>query len=135
MPAPVFSQALLKVCAPCMLGMSATPERRDGMSFVVNWFIGPLFMEHVLTGMAGVSVTAVPFSCNIGFANSRAAMINAVTKLCNSAKRNGLIVDVVRRLVAAGRKVIVLSDRRDHCIYLGNRIANSETTCMPYLGG
>ena len=62
-------------------------------------------------------------------------MINAVTKLCNSAKRNCLIVDVVRRLVATGRKVIVLSDRRDHCIYLGNCIANDSVSCMPYLGG
>ena len=50
--------------------------------------------------------------CDLWFANNRAAMINAMTKLCNTTKRNGLIVRVVRRLVAAGRKVTVLGDRR-----------------------
>jgi len=39
-------------------------------------------------------------------------MIHAMTRLCNNAKRNGLIMSVVLRLVEAGRKVIALSDSR-----------------------
>lgn len=48
-PAPVFSRALFRLCAPHMLGLSATPVRKDGLSRVINWFIGPIFYEYVLT--------------------------------------------------------------------------------------
>ena len=49
-PAPVFPRALLRLCAPYMLGLSATPVRKDGLSSVIHWFIGPTFFEHSLTG-------------------------------------------------------------------------------------
>ena len=132
-PAPVFSRALFKVCSPCMLGMSATPERKDGMSYVINWFIGPLFMEHQLTGKDEVSVSVVPFKCYFKHTYGRAAMINVITRLCENAERNSLIIKKINDLVADGRKVIVLSDRRAHCIKL--KSCRKDASCMLYLGG
>ena len=132
-PAPVFSRALFKVCSPCMLGMSATPERKDGMSYVINWFIGPVFMEHQLTGKAEVSVSVIPFKCYFKHTYGRAAMINVITRLCEDAERNSLITKMVNDLVADGRKVIVLSDRRAHCMKLESCLKNASS--MLYLGG
>ena len=132
-PAPVFSRALFKVCSPCMLGMSATPERKDGMSYVISWFIGPVFMDHQLTGKAEVSVSVVAYKCYFKYIYGRAAMINVITRLCEDGERNNLIVRKVNNLVADGRKVIVLSDRRAHCIKLRSHL--KDTSCMLYLGG
>ena len=132
-PAPVFSRALFKVCSPCILGMSATPERKDGMSYVINWFVGPVLMEHQLTGKADVSVSVVQSKCYFKHIYGRAAMINVITRLCKNAERNSMIVRTINDLVADGRKVIVLSDRRNHCIELKNCLKN--TSCMLYLGG
>ena len=132
-PAPVFSRALFKVCSPCMLGMSATPERKDGMSYVISWFIGPVFMDHQLTGKAEVSVSVVPFKCYFKHTYGRAAMINVITRLCEDAERNSLIAKIINDLVADGRKVIVLSDRRAHCMKLKSCLKNASS--MLYLGG
>lgn len=132
-PAPVFSRALFKVCSPCMLGMSATPERKDGMSYVINWFIGPLFMEHQLTGKDEVSVSVMQFKCYFKHTYGRAAMINVITRLCENAERNSLIIKKINDLVADGRKVIVLSDRRAHCMKLQAYL--EDASCMLYLGG
>jgi superfamily II DNA or RNA helicase len=38
----VFVQALPKVTSKYMLGLSATPTRKDGLMFVAHWFLGPL---------------------------------------------------------------------------------------------
>ena len=38
----VFVQALPKVTSKYMLGLSATPSRKDGLMYVAHWFLGPL---------------------------------------------------------------------------------------------
>ena len=38
----VFVQALPKVTSKYMLGLSATPTRKDGLMHVAHWFLGPL---------------------------------------------------------------------------------------------
>ena len=63
-PAPVFSRALLKLCTPYVLGLSATPERRDGLTRVIHWFVGPTFFEHALSGEDRVTVRVVDFRLN-----------------------------------------------------------------------
>jgi superfamily II DNA or RNA helicase len=37
-----FSQAIPKVTSKYMLGLSATPERKDRLMHVINWFLGPI---------------------------------------------------------------------------------------------
>ena len=41
--ARVFSNALPKVSSKFMIGLSATPNRKDGLSKVFEWFIGDVF--------------------------------------------------------------------------------------------
>ena len=40
--ARVFSRALFKICTKYMIGLSATPTRKDGLSKVFHWFLGPI---------------------------------------------------------------------------------------------
>jgi superfamily II DNA or RNA helicase len=134
-PAPVFSRALFKVCSPCMLGMSATPERKDGLSHVIGWFLGPLFVDCRLSGRTDVGVFAVPVMCDLGFVRGRSAMAGALTRLYNNAERNSRILQIVHDLAAAKRRVIVLSDRRSHCTELRDRLAIEGVSCALYIGG
>lgn len=128
-PAPVFSRALLRLCAPHMLGLSATPVRRDGLSKVIHWFVGPVFFEHSLTGKADVTVRVVNFYPNRRLPQNMAA---ATTVLCNMQDRNALLANTVRQLVSAGHKVILLSDRRTHCESI---MASADVDGALYLGG
>jgi superfamily II DNA or RNA helicase len=132
-PAPVFSRALFKSCAPCILGLSATPERKDGMSYVIHWFVGPIFMELRLAGRAEIEVRVVHVQCKLKVnMSSRYAMATVANKLCDDPERNTLLVRVIKNLVATGRKVIVLSDRRAHCKVLNGILGDSSGL---YFGG
>jgi superfamily II DNA or RNA helicase len=42
--AKVFSQSLFKMCPKHIFGLSATPERKDGLTKVLHWFMGPTFL-------------------------------------------------------------------------------------------
>ena len=38
-------QALPKVTSRYMLGLSATPDRKDKLMFAIHWFLGPLLYK------------------------------------------------------------------------------------------
>ena len=40
--AEVFSKSMQKVSSKYMLGLSATPNRKDGLTKVFEWYIGPI---------------------------------------------------------------------------------------------
>jgi superfamily II DNA or RNA helicase len=58
-----------------------------------------------------------------------AGMINIVTAL---EARNDLIVETAEDALATGRRVLILSDRREHCFYLQNRLGSKAKL---YVGG
>ena len=133
LPAPVFSRALFKCCAPCTLGLSATPERKDGMSYVIHWFVGPMFMELRLKEKTEVEVRVVQVPCKFKInMRNRYAMANVANKLCGDPERNTVLIRIIRNLVAEGRKVIVLSDRRAHCEMLNEAL---DVESALYMGG
>lgn len=131
-PAPVFSRALLKLCVPHVLGLSATPVRKDGLSRVIHWFVGPTFFEHALSCKDHVTVQVVNFRTGRALPTNMAA---ATTIVCNMENRNALIVEKVASLTAAGHKTILLSDRRAHCESLKIALKMADVDAALYLGG
>ena len=132
-PTSVFSRALIKLCVPYMLGLSATPERRDGLSKVIHWFIGPIIFEKCLEGRDEIVVRVVNYypKINIPKPFNMAAIIS---KLCNMGLRNKLIVQTVKDLVSTGYRIIVLSDRRLHCEELVDMLMPGISSAL-YMGG
>ena len=118
-PAPVFSRALLRLCAPYMLGLSATPVRRDGLSKVIHWFLGPIFYEHSLAGKTEVTVEVVNFRLGRALPMNIVAATNI---LCNMEQRNAMIVSKAQQLISLGHKVMIISERRSHCEVLQNNL-------------
>ena len=131
-PALVFSRALLKLCTPYVLGLSATPERRDGLTRVIHWFVGPTFFEHALSGENRVTVRVVDFRLNRALPMNTVA---AATIVCAMPDRNTMIVDRVAGLVSLGHKVLLLSDRRAHCENLKLSLRKISVDAALYLGG
>ena len=43
--AEVFSKALIKTCSPFVLGLSATLNRKDGLTKVFKWFLGDILYK------------------------------------------------------------------------------------------
>lgn len=136
-PAPVFSRALLKLSAPHMLGLSATPVRRDGLSYVIHWFIGPTFFEHSLTGKNDVIVKVVKYLPGRTLLSAATRpnfnLVTATSILCDMELRNAVIAKHIIELVDEGRKILFLSDRRAHCEAMKRMLLGTESAL--YLGG
>jgi superfamily II DNA or RNA helicase len=136
--APAFSQFMFKICPKFTLGLTATPERKDGLTRLLYWFLGPEFFKVERVNQATTKVKTLdyvdeafkeaPPVTRFGQLNM-AAMINIVTEL---EARNDLIVENVESAFKAGRRVLVLSDRREHCFYLQNRLGSKAKL---YVGG
>jgi superfamily II DNA or RNA helicase len=136
--APAFSQFMFKICPKFTLGLTATPERKDGLTRLLYWFLGPEFfkVERVNQGTTKVitlnytdkAFQEAPPVTRFGQLNM-AGMINIVTEL---EARNNLIVETAEDALATGRRVLILSDRREHCFYLQNRLGSKAKL---YIGG
>ena len=136
--AKVFSQSLFKLCPKHIYGLSATPERKDGLTKVLHWFIGPTFFSAFRENQRQVEVFPIKYECPLYNEmpplqrNGKLSLVNMITELVEHPGRNAMIVKLVRDIYNQGRKLLVLSDRRFHCEFLHNKFSKSSGL---YMGG
>jgi superfamily II DNA or RNA helicase len=137
-----FSQSLFKCGSKITLGLSATPKRTDGLTKVLEWFLGPIIKNEMISEIekptvkfieAEYSTTITPkfnFKGNLNAPN----MIN---QLVVDPARNQLIIDEILNLNKEGRKILVLSGRRGHCEHLSEKVLEIDENLNVglYLGG
>jgi len=119
-----FSQSIPKITSKYMLGLSATPERKDKLMHVINWFLGPLLYKsdtadkiddlvkveyfefdppdkefnHIILNPAGVMFTSL--------------MVN---KVVDYEPRNMFLIEILKDVFDdKERQILVLSDRVEH---------------------
>jgi superfamily II DNA or RNA helicase len=114
-----FSQTLLKIRTKFMLGLSATPNRRDGLSHVFYKFLGPLFHKEKRSGCNTVVIKKLClYSTSSKYENIYlSGMKNTAlmtTQLADFEERNMLLLDILRNLILQNRKILYLSSRRDN---------------------
>ncbi|NDD83482.1 DEAD/DEAH box helicase [bacterium] len=116
----VFSQVLLKVCCKYTIGLTATPSRSDGCEYVFKWFLGEVVYQTKLerAGMAPilriVKLKSKDYREITNPKNNKIQFTAMLSELVEMPKRNGFIVETIKELVGSKRKVLVMSDRRDH---------------------
>lgn len=120
-PSRTFSEAVNRFDAHYMLGLSATPWRRDKLSPLIFWHLGDIHHEIakadlVATGdvlAAEVVVRETAFRPYFDPTSDYSRMISELTR---DDARNRLIAGDVACELAARRGVcLVLSDRKKHC--------------------
>jgi superfamily II DNA or RNA helicase len=136
--APAFSQFMFKICPKYTLGLTATPERKDGLTRLLYWFLGSEFFRIERRNQGSTKVVTLKYTdpafreappvTRFGKINM-AGMITILTEL---EDRNTLIIDTVDSVLDENRRVLVLSDRREHCFYLLNRLGSKAGL---YIGG
>jgi superfamily II DNA or RNA helicase len=137
--AEAFSTVMRHLGAPYVLGLSATPERKDGLSKVVHWFLGPLAYASQRKDMSHVVVEVIKYDCpdyRIPPPMTRFGTVDypgAMTQLVDDRARTAFLVDLVTRIRTDDplRNILVLSHRRDHCTALAAAIPGAAT----FLGG
>jgi len=138
--ARVFSQSLFKLCPRHVYGLSATPERKDGLTKVLHWFLGPTFFSVERQNQTQVQVFPIDFDCRLFNdpppcnKTGKISLVHMITDLVQHEERNQMLVQLLQKIIkeCSSRQILVLSDRRLHCEYLHSQFPENSGL---YMGG
>ena len=136
--AAAFSQSMFKLCPRYTLGLTATPERKDGLTRLLYWFMGPSFYTFQRENERKTKVETVYYddelyrTCPPTNKFGKVSMPEMVTLISELNSRNELIIDIVKNCLGDGRRVLILSDRREQCLWFNSQF-QSEISGL-YMG-
>jgi len=136
--ARTFSLVLRNFSAAHRLGLSATPDRKDGLGHVVHWLLGPVVFRIKRRVAAAVGVTVdvlrhTPAWREVRTRTGKILFTKMITSMVEDEARTVKIVQQIVRLVRAGRRVLVVSDRRKHLNDMAARLPTSIDSAQ-YVG-
>lgn len=112
-----FERVMMEVKAKFVLGLTATPYRRDGQQPIIHMQCGPITHQikhrEINQDFSGCFVTPRITSFNCEW-NERSNIYELWPKLLADAKRNEMIVADVIRVVSDGRFPLILTERKEH---------------------
>ncbi len=132
-----FERVLMQAKAKHILGLTATPYRRDGHQPIIHMQCGPINCRIKAKDInQEISVfTVIPRITEFVCAWSEHTNIYDVwPKLINDEKRNNLIVEDIVQAIDAGRFPIILTERREHLELLSNMLKD-KVECLAVLYG
>lgn len=124
-----FSRAVPKLTCKHMLGLSATPERKDRLMCVINWFLGPMLYKSDTSDKVDekVKVEVYEFTgdekYNEIIYNNSGVMFTTlmINKVVEYEPRNTMVAGLIEDLAhEEGRQLLVLTDRVGHTKTLFN---------------
>lgn len=143
--AEVFSKALKKTCFKYTLGLSATLQRKDGLSRVFKWFLGKVLYKFKSTAESLGEVCVQMrqyyrpdprYSQEWYMMGSKLNVSRMINQICAYEPRTKFIAELVKEALRKEptRRVLILSDRREHLNSLAHALGD-DTKCGFYQGG
>ncbi len=124
---PSFERVLAELKARYVLGLTATPQRRDGHQAIMSMHLGPIrFQVH-----ARSLVASRPFrhklmvretSFRLEPASTEPTITQIYAALAADEARNATILEDVISTLAEGRNPVVLTQRREHVDWFAQRL-------------
>jgi superfamily II DNA or RNA helicase len=136
--APAFSKTMFKLSTEYTLGLTATPERKDGLTRILYWFLGDIFysMEQSTSEIAVNKIDFDHYTYRSGPPMNKfgkVSIAHIVNHLVEIPERNKVILDHVRDAVSRNRNILILSDRRSHCEWFHSELGSDLSGL--YMGG
>jgi superfamily II DNA or RNA helicase len=139
---PVFSKVLMKICCKYTIGLSATPKRSDGCEYVFKWFLGDIVYRSntqrsglkpiiELVKLNSDSYTEVA-SENKATGKKQIMFSSMISELVSMPKRNELIINIIKNKILESRRILVLSERREHLKLLRQMLDNDTSVMFTY---
>ena len=139
-----FSKTLLKTVTPYMLGISATVERKDGLTKILHMFIGDKIYSEERSSDDPVCVRGLVFNSpdpdfneTIYDWKGTAQYSSMITKMCNFGPRSDFIVRVLKDLILENpeNQIMVLAHNRSLLTYLYEAIQYHQIAPTGYYVG
>lgn len=135
----LFSKILFKITSKYSIGLSATPKRGDGCEYVFKWHIGDIVYKSLIErkGKAPIikllKIDSSEYkeisSINRLTGQNTIQFTSMLSDLIEMEKRNKLIIEIIKRYYTLEkRKILVLSDRRNHLLNLKNILELSQVS-------
>lgn len=132
----VFVQALPKVTSKYMLGLSATPSRKDGLMHVAHWFLGPLLYNSDTGSKVDADIDVEVYEYenddpefNEIVYNAQGVMftVKMINKLTECQDRTRWLCNILEDVLEESpeRQILVLSDRVQHTQDILNTLPES----------
>ncbi len=126
-PAETVGRIVDRSPAKYRLGLTATPDREDGLGPMLGWYVGPIVAEvsheELIACGALIAPELVTVPTDFSFVyrgpNDYAALLDALE--ANEA-RNQLIVDTIEDEVRDGHSCLALSGRVAHCKHIADAL-------------
>jgi superfamily II DNA or RNA helicase len=140
LPAVQFERVLREVKARYVVGLTATPQRRDGHHPITAMQLGPVRFRVA----AKSQVAARPFEHRLvvretGFrvaaSDERPSIQQFYAPLARNEVRNTVIFNDVVRALEEGRSPILLTERKDHLDYFAERLRRFVRHLVVLQGG
>ena len=142
-PSRVFSKALAKINCTYMLGLSATPNRKDGLTKVLKWYIGDIIFQRVGKSALNSELIRYVYCCKdevyskelsgyYGKLNS-AGMINNIASFM--PRTHFIVEKIVECIREMNRQVLILSDRKEQLRDIERAMAEKGIEIGYYIGG
>jgi superfamily II DNA or RNA helicase len=140
LPAVQFERVLREVKARYVVGLTATPQRRDGHHPITKMQLGPTRFKVDAKSQAA----ARPFVHRLVVRETAFRALGVGEKvviqdlyaaLARDDARNGMILNDVVRALEEGRSPILLTERKDHLDYFASRLERVARHLVVLQGG
>jgi superfamily II DNA or RNA helicase len=149
LPAGTFEQVAKAAGARYVLGLSATPARKDGHHPILFMQCGPIrhrvdprkqaaerpFSHRVVVRRTGFAASHPSPAGAVAVGQAGPGIQELYSALAADAARNSLIVDDVVAAVRVGRSPVVLTERREHLQLLAEALAPQIANVVALHGG
>lgn len=132
-PAETFSKIFYKVNSKYMLGLSATPNRKDGLTKVLHWHMGPMIYEEKpdRRDQQTTEIHICRYDHPTLHLNPRENYSAMITDIGNHKMRSQFVKNAVLNMLKNDpqklRRVVVFTERRNHASHLWNEFEKENT--------
>ena len=133
-----FERVLMQARAKYILGLTATPYRRDGHQPIIHMQCGSISCQIKQKDVAQQISKYLMIPRMTEFAydwSDESNIYDLWPKLINDEKRNNLIVDDIIKVVGEGRFPIILTERREHLEILTQMLKDEIEYLIVLYGG